>query len=35
MWSKVSITPLSELAREAVEAQLVGNPDRPDIHRLR
>src|SRR4051794_25712122 len=34
MWAKVSISPPSELAREAGEAQPVGNADRPHIHRL-
>jgi len=34
MWAKASISPLSELAREAGEAQPVGNADRPHIHRL-
>src|SRR5215813_1103964 len=29
MWAKVSISPPSELAREAGEAQPVGNADRP------
>ena len=33
MWAKVSISPLSELAREAGEAQPVGNADRPHVHR--
>src|SRR5215470_2291397 len=33
MWAKASISPLSELAREAGEAQPVGNADRPHIHR--
>src|SRR2546423_15245712 len=33
MWAKVSISPLSELAREAGEGQPVGNADRPHIHR--
>ena len=35
MWAKASILLLSELAaREAGEAQPVGNADRPHIHRL-
>jgi hypothetical protein len=34
MWSKASISPLSELAREAGEAQPVGGADRPHIHSL-
>src|SRR4051794_40895081 len=33
MWAKVSISPPSELAREAGEAQPVGNADRSHIHR--
>jgi hypothetical protein len=33
MWVKVSISSLSELAREAGEAQPVGIADRPHIHR--
>src|SRR6516165_11377452 len=33
MWAKASISPLSELAREAEEAQPVGDADRPHIHR--
>src|SRR5437660_10408597 len=33
MWSKASISRLSERAREAGEAQPVGNADRPHIHR--
>ena len=33
MWAKASISPLSEFAREAGEAQSVGNADRPHIHR--
>jgi hypothetical protein len=33
MSAKVSISPPSELAREAGEAQPVGNADRPHIHR--
>src|SRR5215813_7024444 len=33
MWAKASISPPSELAREAGEAQPVGNADRPHIHR--
>jgi hypothetical protein len=33
MWAKASISPLSELAREAGEAQPVGEADRPHIHR--
>jgi hypothetical protein len=32
-WAKASISPPSELAREAGEAQPVGNADRPHIHR--
>src|SRR5215472_21361 len=34
MWAKASISLLSELAREAGEAQPVGNADRPHVHRL-
>jgi hypothetical protein len=34
MWAKASISLLSEFAREAGEAQPVGNADRPHIHRL-
>ncbi len=34
MWAKASISPLSELAREAGEAQSAGEADRPHIHRL-
>ena len=34
MWAKASISSLSELAREAGEAQPVGNADRPHIHGL-
>ena len=34
MWAKASISPLSELPREAGEAQPVGEADRPHIHRL-
>ena len=33
MWAKASISLLSELAREAGEAQPVGNADRPHVHR--
>src|SRR5271165_3496050 len=33
MWAKASISPPSELAREAGEAQPVGEADRPHIHR--
>jgi hypothetical protein len=33
MWAKVSISPPSELDREAEEAQPVGSADRPHIHR--
>jgi hypothetical protein len=33
MWAKASIPPLSELAREAGEAEPVGKADRPHIHR--
>jgi len=33
MWAKVSISSPSELARDAGEAQPVGNADRPHIHR--
>jgi hypothetical protein len=33
MWAKASISPLSELAREAGEAEPVGKADRPYIHR--
>jgi hypothetical protein len=33
MWSKASISPPSELAREAGEAESVSNADRPHIHR--
>jgi len=33
MWAKASIFPPSELAREAGEAEPVGNADRPHIHR--
>jgi hypothetical protein len=33
MWAKASISPLSELAREAGEAQPVGNADRPFMRR--
>jgi hypothetical protein len=33
MWAKASISPLYELAREAGEAQPVGEADRPHIHR--
>src|SRR5438045_2763151 len=35
MWAKASISSPSELAREAGEAQPVGNADRPHIHRRR
>ena len=34
MWAKASISLLSELAREAGEAQPVGKADRPYIHGL-
>jgi tetratricopeptide (TPR) repeat protein len=33
MWAKASISPLSELAREAGVAEPVGKADRPHIHR--
>ena len=33
MWAKVSISPPSELAREAGEAETVGAADRPHIRR--
>ena len=33
MWAKASISPLFELAREAGEAEPVGEDDRPHIHR--
>src|SRR5205823_3555943 len=33
MWAKASISLLFELAREAGEAQAVGEADRPHIHR--
>src|SRR6202030_2506780 len=33
MWAKASISPLSELAREAGESQPVGEADRPPSHR--
>jgi hypothetical protein len=33
MWAKASISPLFELAREAGEAQPVGEADCPHIHR--
>src|SRR5438105_1195575 len=35
MWAKASISSPSELAREAGEAQPVGNADRPHIRRRR
>src|SRR6478672_10951014 len=34
MWAKASISPLFELAREAGEAEPVGEVDRPHTHRL-
>ena len=34
MWAKARVSLLSELAREAGEAQPVGNADPPYIHRL-
>ena len=33
MWAKASISPPSELAREAEEAEPVGKADRPHINR--
>jgi len=33
VWAKASISPVSELTREAGEAQPVGIADRPYIHR--
>ena len=33
MWAKAGISRLSELAREAGEAEPVGTADRPHIHR--